>query len=895
VTSGREGREGPDGGRGAVAPPAVRVRDIPSGTVTAPRAQGPAGHRYRARLMKALRSFTVRPSLPSSLSALEELAFNLRWSWDDQTRALFHWVDPDLWDASVHDPVRMLGLVSREHFESLAADPGFTRYLGEVREELRRYLEGDRWFQARGESPLRKVAYFSPEFGIAEAVPQYSGGLGVLAGDHLKSSSDLGVPLVGVGLLYRHGYFRQSLDTAGWQQERYPSLDPHVMALTECTGTRVTVDLAGVPLVAQVWKADVGRVPLYFLDADVEENDDRGREVTDRLYGGDTEHRLRQEILLGIGGVRALQALGVDAQVFHTNEGHAGFLGLERIRRAVVERGLSYPEAIESVRAGCIFTTHTPVPAGIDRFPRELMEKYFSGWCQEVGVGIDDLVALGHRRADAPSEPFNMAVMGLRLAGRSNGVAELHGEVSREMFGDLWAGVPTDEVPIGSITNGVHAHTWVSGEVADVLTRYVLPEWHEAGPDRWARIASAPDDELWRAREQGRERLVTFVRRRLRAGAFARGFSGSDMAWSEEVLDPQVLTVGFARRFATYKRATLLLSQPDRLRALLLDPDRPLQLVFAGKAHPADQAGKEMIRKIVEFSSDPAIRHRFVFVDDYDIAVARAFYQGADVWLNNPRRPQEACGTSGMKSALNGGLNLSILDGWWHEMFDGDNGWAISSFEDVEDLGRRDELEANALFELLEHQVVPLFYDRTGSGGVPHGWLRKVKVSLATLGPQVTASRMVADYVSELYEPTAARADAMAADSGARARALAAWKTRVAAEWHAVHVERVTSDATPSELGSTRVVSASVALGSLTPDDVDVQLVHGPVGTGEELADRSMVSMSVAGDPPDPDHLRYEGTLSATTAGRYGYTVRVVPRHPDLTGPAETGLSAWAV
>jgi starch phosphorylase len=848
--------------------------------------------------MKALRSFTVRPSLPPELSALEELAFNLRWSWDDRTRDLFRWVDPDLWDASVHDPVRMLGLVSRERFEALAADPGFKRFMGEVREEQRRYLEGDRWFQARGTSPLRSVAYFSPEFGIAEAVPQYSGGLGVLAGDHLKSASDLGVPLVGVGLLYRHGYFRQSLDAEGWQQQRYPLLDPHVMALTPCDGIRVTVDLAGVPLVAQVWKAEVGRIPLYFLDADLDENPADGREVTDRLYGGDTEHRLRQEILLGVGGVRALQAVGVDAQVFHTNEGHAGFLGLERIRRQVVDNDLTYREAIEAVRAGCIFTTHTPVPAGIDRFPRELMEKYFSAWCQEVGVTIDDLMALGHRPRDERDERFNMAVMGLRLAGRSNGVAELHGEVSRDMFRDLWPDLPADEVPIGAITNGVHAHTWTSPEISDLLTRYVLPEWDEAGPERWARIADAPDDELWRAREQGRERLVMFVRRRLREGAQARGFSGSDVAWSDQVLDPWVLTIGFARRFATYKRATLLLSQPERLRRLLLDEERPLQLVFAGKAHPADEAGKEMIRQIVEFSSDPAIRHRIVFVDDYDIAVARMLYQGSDVWLNNPRRPQEACGTSGMKSALNGGLNLSILDGWWNEMFDGDNGWAISSYEDVDDLARRDELEASALFDLLESQVVPLFYDRQG-GPVPRGWLRKIRASLASLGPRVTASRMVSDYVEKLYEPTAARADVLTGTGGARAVALARWKERVTDEWHGVHVDRVDGDGERegvgaiAELGGRRMVSAVVALGGLTPDDVDVQLLHGPVGQGDELTERTAVSM-VPVSSTDADHARYEGTFAYEQAGRYGFTVRIVPRHPDQVDNSDLGLAAWA-
>jgi starch phosphorylase len=846
--------------------------------------------------MKALRSFTVRPSLPPELAALEELAFNLRWSWDDQTRDLFRWVDPDLWDASIHDPVRLLGLVSRDRLDTLAADAAFRRFLGEVRDELGRYLQGDRWFQAQDGANLDLVAYFSPEFGIAEALPQYSGGLGVLAGDHLKSCSDLGVPLVGVGLLYRNGYFRQSLTTDGWQQERYPLLDPHVMALTPVDDARISVDLAGATMVARLWRADVGRVRLLFLDADVDENPDDLRSVTDRLYGGDTEHRLRQEILLGMGGVRALQAAGIDAQVFHTNEGHAGFLGLERIRRLVADQGMTYPEAIEAVRAGCIFTTHTPVPAGIDRFPRELMEKYFGQWCHDVGISFDELMALGHRPGE-PSEGaegrFNMAVMGLRLAGRSNAVAALHGEVSREMFHDLWPDLPDDEVPITSVTNGVHAHTWTSPEIGDVLTRYVRPEWHEADAEAWARIAEAPDDELWRAREQGRERLITFIRRRLRESGLARGASSSGLAWADDALDPRILTIGFARRFATYKRANLLLSQADRLKALLLSADRPVQFVFAGKAHPADEAGKEMIRQIVSCAAELDVRHRFVFLDDYDIAVARALYHGADVWLNNPRRPQEACGTSGMKAALNGALNLSILDGWWDEMFDGHNGWAISSAEQVEDLGHRDHLEANSLLELLEQQIVPLFYDRSADDPVPHRWVGMVKHALATLGPQVSASRMVRDYVEELYEPTAARADALSADGFAKARALAGWKARVRAGWHAVHVEWTDADVTVAELGTTRKVSASVALGDLSPDDVDVQLLHGPVGQTDDLVSRSAVSMGHAG-AVDDHHTRYEGTFECDHAGRYGFTVRVVPSHPDLVGPPELGLAAWA-
>ena len=847
--------------------------------------------------MKALRSFTVRPSLPEPLVALEELAMNLRWSWDQPTRDLFRWVDPAAWDASVHDPMRLLGLVTRERFDALADDPGFMRYLAEVRESLQRALEGDDWFQLRsaerdGGSPLRLVAYFSPEFGIAEALPQYSGGLGVLAGDHLKAASDLGVPLVGVGLFYRHGYFRQSLNTDGWQQERFPDLDPHAMALTRCEGTRVTVDVAGTPLVAQVWRAAVGRVSLYLLDADVDENPADLRAITDRLYGGDTEHRLRQEILLGIGGVRALDALGIDAQVFHTNEGHAGFLGLERIRKLVASDGLTLDEAIEAVRGGCIFTTHTPVPAGIDRFPRELMEKYFTGWCTEVGVTVDDLMELGHRAGDTADERFNMAVMGLRLAGRSNAVSRLHGAVSREMFSDLWPDLPPDETPIGSVTNGVHAHTWVAPEMHELLTHYVLPEWDLADADRWARIDDARDDELWRAREQGRERLVSFVRARLRASALARGLSPSDVAWTDEVLDPKLLTIGFARRFATYKRATLLLSQPDRLRSLLLSADRPIQLVFAGKAHPADEHGKEMIRQIVTFASDPTVRHRFVFVEDYDIAVARQLYQGCDVWLNNPRRPQEACGTSGMKSALNGGLNLSILDGWWDELFDGENGWAISSAEHLEDLDRRDEVEANSLFELLEHQVVPMFYERW-QGPVPRRWVRRIKTSLASLGPEVTAARMVRDYVEQLYEPTAARADALAADAFARARDLARWKARVVEGWHGVHIDRVESDDGVTEIGADRTVDAVVSLGTLVADDVEVQLVHGVVGSGDELTDPTVVAMDPVGDERD-GHLRYRGAFTCSTAGRYGMTVRVVPAHPDLAVSTELGCAAWA-
>jgi starch phosphorylase len=841
--------------------------------------------------MKALRSFSVRPRLPEALMALERLAMNLRWSWDERTRDLFRWVDPDGWDATVHDPVRLLGVVRRDRLDALATDPGFLRYLSEIDDELTRYLTGPRWFQSRAAtSPLRQVAYFSPEFGLSEALPQYSGGLGVLAGDHLKAASDLGVPLAGVGLLYRNGYFRQRLSLDGWQQEQFPSLDPYGMALTLCEGVRVSVDLAGERLTAQIWRADVGRTKLYLLDADIEENSSEARAVTDRLYGGDTEHRLRQEILLGIGGVRALRALGIDAQVFHTNEGHAGFLGIERIRE-LVARGLNAEEAIEAVRAGCVFTTHTPVPAGIDRFPRDLMERYFKPFVEQYGYTMEQLMRLG-LRTDEPEDRFNMAVMGLRLAGRSNAVSHLHAVVSRTMFAGLWPDVPVDEVPISAITNGVHAATWTSLEMSDLLARYVLPDWDDAAPDDWQRVRDIRDDELWRAREQARERLVAIVRERLRTAKLAQGLSVSDVAWTDEVLDPKLLTVGFARRFATYKRATLLLSQPERLRALVLAPDHPVQFVFAGKAHPADDAGKDLIQQLYQFAGQPGIRHRFVFIDDYDISIARGMTQGCDVWLNTPRRPQEACGTSGMKAALNGGLNCSILDGWWDDWFDGTNGWAISSVEGEADLARRDQIEANSLFDLLERQIVPLFYQRT-EGPVPRRWVARVKQDLVSLGPKVTASRMVRHYVTRLYEPAAAGADHMAADNFTAARALAGWKRRVLSGWTDVRLAGVSAETTTAELGSTRSVTVTVHLGALEPSDVVVQLLHGPVGQGDELVDPHVVALAHAGRADD-GAARYEGIFVCDETGRYGFTVRVLPHRDDLASAVELGRVVWA-
>ena len=853
--------------------------------------------------LKALQSFTVRPHLPPALADLTALAMNLRWSWDRRTRDLFASIDPARWDEVIHDPVRMLATTSGERLEELATEPAFLAALAVAKADLERYLSEDRWFQhthgpatAEGAVPgaISHIGYFSPEYGISEAVPQYSGGLGVLAGDHLKAASDLGVPVVGIGLFYRHGYFRQALSVDGWQQERYPDLDPFALAVQLVEGLTVQIDLAGVATTAQLWRADVGRVPLYLLDTDLDVNPPEVRHVTDRLYGGDTEHRLRQEILLGIGGVRALRALGVQCEVFHTNEGHAGFLGLERIRELITQHGLSYADATEVARAGCLFTTHTPVPAGIDRFPRELMERYFGSMATDCGISMDQLMRLGQRIGEPPEERFNMAVMGLRLALRSNGVSQLHGDVSREMFADLWPAVPAQEVPITSITNGVHGQTWTSPEVDELLTKCVGPDWSGADAEQWDDVGELSADEIWSTRRVGAERLVGFVRQRLHRSQLERGFSPSDAAWTAKALDPDALTVCFARRFATYKRATLLLSQPERLQALLNDERRPLQFIFAGKAHPADDGGKELIRQIVAFSHEAGIRHRFAFLDDYDISVARMLYQGADVWLNTPRRPLEACGTSGEKAALNGALNCSILDGWWDEMFSGDNGWAITSADRVEDLARRDQMEADSLFGLLEQQIVPLFYDRS-SDGLPHGWINRMRTAWRTLGPQVTAQRMVRDYVDQLYVPIAARSVQLHTpeDGFASARELCAWNAKVTEAWHRVHVDKVEPVGPVSELGARHEVAAQVFLGTLDASDVSVQLLHGSVGEGGQLVDPVLCPMADAG-PSDDAHRRFVASFAAEHTGRYGYTVRVVTAKEGLSEPMELGLVSWA-
>ncbi|MFF3765021.1 alpha-glucan family phosphorylase [Streptomyces sp. NPDC001922] len=860
--------------------------------------------------MKAIRRFSVRPVLPEPLRPLSELARNLRWSWHPETRDLFQAVDPDGWSAAGGDPVRLLGSVSAARLTALAADRRFLRRLTAAADDLEDYLSGPRWYQSADPDLPAAVAYFSPEFGITAALPQYSGGLGILAGDHLKAASDLGAPLIGVGLLYRHGYFRQSLSRDGWQQEQYPVLDPHELplALLREPDGRPSQVVLGLPggrsLHAAVWQARVGRVPLLLLDSDVEENGPGERDVTDRLYGGGSEHRLLQEMLLGIGGVRAVRAYcrlsGHPApEVFHTNEGHAGFLGLERIRE-LGEAGLGFDAALEAVRAGTVFTTHTPVPAGIDRFDRELVARHFGEGGALPGVDPGRILELG-RETYPGGDPdlFNMAVMGLRLAQRANGVSTLHGRVSREMFAGLWPGFDPGEVPITSVTNGVHAPTWVAPEVLRLGARRVGTDRAEdvlvtGGAPRWDAFARIPGADLWELRRTLREQLVTEVRERLRASWRQRGAGSAELGWIDGALDPDVLTIGFARRVPSYKRLTLMLRDRERLTRLLLHPERPVQIVVAGKAHPADDGGKRLVQELVKFSDDPRVRHRLVFLPDYGMAMAQKLYPGCDVWLNNPLRPLEACGTSGMKSALNGGLNLSVLDGWWDEWFGPDFGWAIPTADGTATTDeRRDDLEAEALYGLVEDRVAPCFYER-GRGGLPDRWIEMVRQTLVSLGPKVPAGRMVRDYVERLYAPAARAHRALVPETAA---ALADWKARVRRCWPRVavgHVETGTAPGTGgvAELGSTLSLRVRVALDELTPEDVEVQAVAGRVDGEDRITDGAAVALKPAGGRDTEGRWLYEGPLALNRTGPFGYTVRILPAHPLLASGAELGLVA---
>jgi starch phosphorylase len=845
--------------------------------------------------IKPQKEFLVRPALPASLSRMSELGYNLLWSWDHNLRALFRRLDSTLWKTCGNNPVLMLGRVSQATLERAASDP---RYLTLYRRACERY---DSYMQtAHGADADKLIAYFSMEYGITECLPIYGGGLGLLSGDHLKASSDADYPLIGMGLLYQKGYHQQWLNPDGWQQERYPVNDFYTLPVEEVLDEKgnalfVQVTLPTGIVHIKVWTIQLGRVKLYMLDTNIPENaNEEHRDITDSLYGGDIHTRIRQEIVLGIGGLRALRALKREPTVFHMNEGHSAFLAIERIRLLMSENRLTFSEALGASRLNNIFTTHTSVPAGIDLYDAGMMYDYFHEYCETSGIPFDQLLALGRKHPLDPAERFSMAILAFKTSALRNAVSALHAHVSQEMWADLWPDLPVNEVPITAITNGVHLPTWLNGDFATLYDQYLQPDWRERyqEPKAWDLIQEIPDQELWEAHRRRKRRLIAFVRERMVKFAVARKAGAAEIRRLAEVLDPDALTIGFARRFATYKRATLLFRDVNRIKKLLTNPEMPVQIVIAGKAHPKDHPGKTLIREIVQLSRDPSIAKHLVFLEDYGIEVGRDMVQGVDLWLNNPRRGEEACGTSGMKASINGVLNLSVLDGWFDEAYEYSGGWAIGGREPYSE--DQDEYHASAIYSLLENEIVPMFHGG-GEDGVPDEWVRRMKQCLRFISPQFNCQRMVAEYMQRMYEPAHLAYREVRGSGFDLARQRARWNAGVQGAWHNVKFLELGPGPQASVWsGSSIPMRAVVDLAGLKPEDVRVEAVVGRVGSTGQLEQTEVLKLPAV-EQRGAAYV-FERQFVPQITGRLGYALRIGPNHDDnpLTRPCNS-LIKWGL
>lgn len=850
--------------------------------------------------MMNLGHIAVLPRVPEAIGRLEELAYNMWWSWETEAQALFQRLDPELWPAANHNPVKLLHRVAQANLDAAAEDADFLAAYQSVIASFDAYLDPntDTWFKQHhpGEED-NIIAYFSAEFGLHEALPIYSGGLGVLSGDHCKAASDLGLPFIGVGFLYPQGYFTQHIDAEGRQQAEYEKINlaevPARPALdADGNEVLVNVDLPGRTVYAKIWRIQVGRVPIYLMDTDVPRNAPQDRELSARLYGGDREMRISQEVVLGIGGVRAILALGYNPAVWHMNEGHSAFLGLERVRRKVQDHGLSFDEAVEAVRSNTLFTTHTPVPAGNDSFAFELVDKFFWQYWGQLGIDRDRFIEFA--RQELPWGPqYSMTVLALRLSAFANGVSKLHGEVSREMWQFLWPEGIVDEVPIGSITNGIHDKTWLAHELKTLYSRYLAEDWreHVEEPATWDAVNAIPDDELWSVHEERKAKLFALVRDRVARQLTRHGESPRAIAKAEGLLNPRALTLGFARRFATYKRATLLFRDQERLMRLLNDPERPIQIIFSGKAHPADEAGKELIQQVYRMSRQPELLGKIVFVEDYDMNIARHLIAGVDVWVNTPRRPHEASGTSGQKAALNGVPSFSILDGWWDEGYDGTNGWAIGDGHVYKDQETQDEADAYSLYSILENAIIPLFFERDPATGVPAGWVQLMKNTIRTCAPEFSMRRMVIDYTQNYYLPSAVNGRNYHGERFALAKQMTAWKRHLRELWTHVRVERGPVPLTPVSVGQPVNITARVWLHGIAAEDVTVEAVFGRAN-GLQLRQPSALPMQQTG--VEGEAVLFETEFVPSTSGPFVVGVRVRPHNTGLLHQMDAGLVRWA-
>ena len=852
--------------------------------------------------MTKIKKFKVVPYLPEKLNPLMKIVRNMWWVWNFEAIELFKRLDVELWRETHQNPLKLLGAVSQKTLDEAAETESFIAHMQKVEKELDWHLTRKTWFDENlSEMHGGQIAYFSAEFGIHESLPIYSGGLGVLAGDHLKSASELGLPFNGVGLLYRLGYFQQYLNLDGWQNERFPETDFHnipVSLVKNDTGEPLilSVEFPGREVYFQIWQVLVGKAVLYLMDTNIDRNSAEDRMITDQLYGGDNEMRIKQEMILGIGGVRTLNALGKNITVYHINEGHAAFLSLERIRLMMESSRISFREAMLFVTASNVFTTHTPVPAGNDRFDPEMLRKYFGHYIGRLGLNEDDFLALGRENPLDKKETFCMTVLAIKTSAGCNGVSRLHGHVSRNMWKNIWPSLPVHEVPIGHITNGIQILSWTSDEMMRLFNRYLGPRWIDNPADNsiWKNIDAIPDSELWRCKERLRERLVAFTRRRLREQLLARGVSPKEAELANSVLDPDALTIGFARRFATYKRANLILRDIEKLTALLHDRERPMQIIFSGKAHPRDNMGKELIKQIIHITNDERFRNKIVFLEDYDINIARYLVQGVDVWLNTPIRPKEASGTSGMKVLPNGGLNISVLDGWWDEAYNTKNGWAIGKGEEYSDHGYQDEVESFSLYNILENEVKDVFYNR-GVDGLPREWLSIIRESMKSIVPEFNTNRMVKDYTEKYYKSAHCNYKKFGENNFEKSRSMTKWKDTMRGKWKGVYVKDILFDEKQEITVSSRViVRAEIALGSLSQNDVNVELYFGALNQHQEITDGVAMPMRLHSETASGS-LIFEGQMLCLRAGQFGFTVRIIPHHEYMIRKFDPDLAiTWA-
>ena len=855
--------------------------------------------------MYLLGKITVTALLPEKLARLKDIAYNLWWSWNSDAIDLYREIDLALWEKLGKNPVRFLREVSRKKLDSKLKDPDYIKRYEEVVNRFDSYLSDnkDTWYGRNfPDKSGHSIAYFSAEYGLNEVLPVYSGGLGVLSGDHCKSASDLGIPLTAVGLFYKQGYFSQRINHDGWQETSYTDLNvSHIPISPALDGQGnhicISVELPGRVVYARVWQVRVGRVSIFLMDTDTEQNSPSDRMLTARLYGGDQETRIQQEIFLGIGGVRVLEALGVKAAVYHMNEGHSAFIGLELIRKLVQEKNLPFRVAREVVSSSVVFTTHTPVPAGNDVFPIWMIDKYFSNFWGQLGISRHEFLDLGLNIND--SQNFNMTVLALTLAGRRNGVSELHGAVSRSIFNNLWPGLPEDDVPITHITNGIHTLTWLSPNFKRIYDRYLDGGWQERlyVKEVWEKVDGIPDEELWETHRALKAKMIAFIRDRLKEQRIMNGDTIESIREAENLLDPEILTIGFARRFATYKRANLIFRDIARIQKIMNDPEKPMQIIFAGKAHPADRPAHEVIKSINDIARQEGFRGKVVLVENYNMTLARNMVQGVDIWLNNPRRPLEASGTSGQKVCINGVINFSILDGWWCEGYNGKNGWAIGDETFNGNEYYQDNADSESIYSILENQIIPLYYYRN-EYGVPVKWVAVMKESIKSLAYQYSTHRMVQEYTRKMYLPSIERSILVSADDYAQSRALASWKADMEKNWPQVQITADRNMNQPTEMetvsGETVTITAVVYLGPIDPSNVKVELYFGNMGKSGALDNTAVEEMEIV-EKLDGGTFRYSARITLEEGGEYGYTFRVLPYHPGLIDKFETGLIRWVV